>query len=153
MIWNEYLNPQQHVSHFDTLVSIASLFQHSLLSFIFSSHSSSSFSPSSTPRASLPPPPHWGTLRPNLYAGVRGAYGSSPVFGWAWSCAQHDINGQVLAGATTHMDACSTQAQLEQMRHDAEERDGITKYGWKLHNGNDFGVQGIEDTKMGVNFT
>ena len=43
--------------------------------------------------------------------------------------------------------------QIQSLRHDAEERDGVTKYGWLQHNGGDYGVQGVLDRKMGVNFT
>lgn len=43
--------------------------------------------------------------------------------------------------------------QIQSLRHDAEERDGVTKYGWLQHNGGDYGLQGVLDRKMGVNFT
>ena len=51
----------------------------------------------------------WGTYRPNVYFGVRARHGSSPLFGLLWGGPYDDIN------------------HIEGLRHDAEERDHITK--------------------------
>ena len=67
---------------------------------------------------------------------MRGLWGASPLFGWLWSCA-----------------TCGPEQQINELRHDAEERDGVTKYGWLQHDGDGFGVQGIVDRKMNVNLT
>ena len=52
----------------------------------------------------------WGTYRPNVYFGVRARHGSSPLFGLLWAGPFDDA-----------------QLSLESIRHDAEERDQITK--------------------------
>ncbi len=115
---------------------------------IHSSDSSFASGSLTQPVATLPPPPHWGVYRPNLYLGVRGLWGGSPLFGWAWSCA----NAGPSAGSSDDHH-CSAMDQINLLRHDAEERDGVSKYGWLQQDGDGFGVQGILDRKMGVNFT
>jgi mannosyl-oligosaccharide glucosidase len=129
------------------LFRIFPLPQHSLQTSLFTSSSTSSssitspLSPSLLPSSSsLPSPPHWGTYRPNLYLGVRGLFPTSPLFGWVWSCAD------VEAG-------CSAEQQINELRHDAEERDGVTKYGWLQHDGDGYGKQGIVDQKRRINLT
>jgi Glycosyl hydrolase family 63 N-terminal domain len=51
----------------------------------------------------------WGAYRPNLYFGIRARNGSSPLFGLAWGGPFDDI------------------AHINTLRHDAEERDHVTK--------------------------
>ena len=74
---------------------------------------------------------------------MRGLWGSSPLFGWAWSCASAGSGEQ----------GCGAGEQIQSLRHDAEERDGVSKWGWLQHDGRGFGVQSIIDRKMRVNFT
>ena len=77
----------------------------------------------------------WGTYRPNVYFGVRARHGSSPLFGLLWGGPFDDFR------------------HLETLRHDAEERDHVTKYGWLQHDGKSFGVQEILDADKAVNLT
>jgi hypothetical protein len=51
----------------------------------------------------------WGTYRPNVYFGVRARHGSSPLFGLLWGGPFDDFQ------------------HIETLRHDAEERDHVTK--------------------------
>jgi len=78
----------------------------------------------------------WGTYRPNLYFGVRAKNESSPIFGLLWG-GPFD----------------SLEKHVQELRHDAEERDKITKYGWLQHDGDSFGVQEILDRDKNVNMT
>ena len=77
----------------------------------------------------------WGTYRPGVYFGVRARDGSSPLFGLLWGGPFSDVS------------------HVEQLRHDAEERDHVTKYGWLQHDGKSFGVQEILDADKRVNIT
>ena len=50
-------------------------------------------------------------------------------------------------------EGCDAPSQIQALRHDAEERDGVTAWGWTRHDGRGFGQQNILDRKMRVNFT
>ena len=77
----------------------------------------------------------WGTYRPNLYFGVRAKNESSPLFGLLWGGPFDNL------------------MHVQELRHDAEERDNISKYGWLQHDGDSFGVQEILDKDKNVNMT
>lgn len=75
----------------------------------------------------------WGTYRPNLYFGVKARTPFSPLMGLLWSTAVNP--------------------RPENFRHDAEERDKLTKYGWLEHNGETYGKQEILDGENNLNLT
>ena len=77
----------------------------------------------------------WGTYRPNLYFGVRAKNESSPIFGLLWGAPFESV------------------MHVQELRHDAEERDKVSKYGWLQHDGDSFGVQEIIDKDKNVNMT
>jgi hypothetical protein len=63
----------------------------------------------------------WGTYRPNVYLGARARVAASPLIGVLWYDAD-DVSS------------------LQRIRHDAEERDKLAKWGWTHHDGADFGM-------------
>jgi hypothetical protein len=76
----------------------------------------------------------WGTYRPNLYFGTRAKAPNSPLFGMMWW-----DGGEF--------------EQLDNIRHDAENRDGLEKFGYLEHNGDTYGKQELLDSRTGINLT
>jgi hypothetical protein len=76
----------------------------------------------------------WGTYRPNVYLGAKARVAHSPIIGVLWYDSD-DVSA------------------LQRIRHDAEERDKLSKWGWTHHDGSNFGVQELIDPLVGVNFT
>lgn len=72
----------------------------------------------------------WGTYRPNVYFGVKRRAADSPLMGMAW------LNPDT--------------EWWESIRHDAEERDGLARYGYLEHTGDKYGSQEIIDEKGGM---
>ncbi len=85
--------------------------------------------------ASQPYQYRWGTLRPNVYFGVKARVAASPLLGMLW------------------YDGDNVESIQNSMRHDCDERDGLSRYGWRMHNGRTFGLQELSDPKLGVSFT
>ena len=73
----------------------------------------------------------WGTYRPGLYFGLRPRAPKSLIFGLMW------------------MDPTRRDA-LSNIRHQAEERDGLAQYGWLAHDGEVFGHQRIFDESYNI---
>lgn len=68
----------------------------------------------------------WGTYRPGLYFGMRMRNPKSPLLGLMWvDPARED--------------------PLNNIRHEAQQRDGLQQYGWAQHDGESFGVQHLHD--------
>jgi mannosyl-oligosaccharide glucosidase len=84
--------------------------------------------------ASAPPLYRWGTLRPNVYFGMKARVARSPLFGLMWYSPDSVDN-------------------LDKLRHDCDERDHLSRYGWLQHDGRSYGVQELLDPLMGVNLT
>jgi len=76
----------------------------------------------------------WGSYRPNVYFGMRSRTGPiAAVAGAMWGFK--DASGRMV------------------LRHQCQESDDLTKYGWNRHDGESFGVQDIEDAKAGLHLT
>ena len=73
----------------------------------------------------------WGTYRSGQYLGIRAALPRSPLFGMMWLVDSADGGGFKL-------------------RHDADARDSLTKYGWVRHDGKAYGRQEIVDGNVQV---
>ncbi|KAJ0235419.1 hypothetical protein HA466_0266020 [Hirschfeldia incana] len=73
---------------------------------------------------------YWGTYRPQVYFGVRARTPQSLVAGLMWLGDKKDDNGK-------HV-----------MRHFCENSQDLKSFGWKEHNGVDFGRQEILDRDM-----
>ncbi|KAG0265379.1 Processing alpha glucosidase I [Actinomortierella ambigua] len=76
----------------------------------------------------------WGTYRPNLYFGTRPRLPDSLMTGLMWFGLQ-DYDG------------------IDNIRHGCEERDGFEKYGWLKHDGRQYGLQEIKDTRNNLDMT
>jgi mannosyl-oligosaccharide glucosidase len=76
----------------------------------------------------------WSTYRPGLYYGVRAKSPHSPLFGLLWSNGVDQYNS------------------IENIRHDAEERDGVTHYTYTEHLLH-YAKQVIIDKKLNINLT
>ncbi|KAF9977520.1 Processing alpha glucosidase I [Actinomortierella ambigua] len=76
----------------------------------------------------------WGTYRPNLYFGTRPRLPQSLMTGLMWFGLQ-DYTGP------------------DNIRHGCEERDGFEKYGWLKHDGRQYGLQEIKDTRNNLDMT
>ncbi|KAF9933513.1 Processing alpha glucosidase I [Mortierella alpina] len=76
----------------------------------------------------------WGIYRPNLYFGTRARVSEPLLTGLMWHGTQ-DYSG------------------VDNIRHGCEERDGLEKYGWLKHDGRNFGVQQLKDTRNNVELT
>ncbi|XP_059326957.1 mannosyl-oligosaccharide glucosidase [Ammospiza nelsoni] len=63
----------------------------------------------------------WGTYRPHVYFGMKTRSPRAVVTGLMW--LQHGGN----------------------LRHTSEQNDGVSRYGWLMHDGENFGVQEIRD--------
>ncbi|RMC14593.1 hypothetical protein DUI87_09691 [Hirundo rustica rustica] len=63
----------------------------------------------------------WGTYRPHVYFGMKTRSPRAVVTGLMW--LQHGSN----------------------LRHASEQNDGVSRYGWLMHDGENFGVQEIRD--------
>ena len=68
----------------------------------------------------------WGSYRSGQYVGIRAALPQSPLFGVMWF---HDA---------------------QHLRHDADARDGLDKYGWLRHDGKMYGRQQLIDGPLAV---
>eukprot|EP00884_Botryococcus_braunii_P015858 jgi/Botrbrau1/2956/Bobra.0026s0025.2 len=68
----------------------------------------------------------WGTYRPGCYLGLRMRFPKSPLVGLMW------------------FDPDDPEA-LSHIRHLAQERDGLDKYGWERHDGQQYGRQELYD--------
>lgn len=77
------------------------------------------------------PKAQWGTYRPNAT--------------WVRKHASPTLPCSVCYGTIPTMS--------QRIRHDAEERDKLSKWGWTHHDGNTFGVQELIDPLLGVNWT
>ncbi|NXI44027.1 MOGS glucosidase, partial [Galbula dea] len=66
----------------------------------------------------------WGTYRPHVYFGMKTRSPRALVTGFMW--LQHGEGGGSL-------------------RHTCEQSDGLSRYGWVMHDGENFGVQEIQD--------
>ncbi|KAM4673155.1 mannosyl-oligosaccharide glucosidase [Amazona ochrocephala] len=66
----------------------------------------------------------WGTYRPNVYFGMKTRSPRALVTGLMWLQQQEGGGG---------------------LRHTCEESDGLSRYGWLMHDGESFGVQEIRD--------
>lgn len=73
------------------------------------------------------PERYWGTYRPGNYFGLKTREPHSPAMGLMWYFPRH------LGGGG------------EGIRHWCEDSDGLSKYGWLLHDGKSFGIQEIHD--------
>jgi len=73
----------------------------------------------------------WGTYRPGVYFGLRPRAPKSMIFGLMW------------------LDPLRQDA-LSRIRHQAEMRDGLSKYEWLAHDGERFGRQGILDEGLNI---
>lgn len=73
----------------------------------------------------------WGTYRPGLYFGLRPRAPKSLVFGLMWMNPLR-------------------QDALQNIRHQAQERDGLTQYGWLAHDGEGYGRQGVIDQEYNI---
>lgn len=69
----------------------------------------------------------WGTYRPNTYFGIKSKTQKSPVFGLMW------------------MPQFGAAERPPPIRHWCDQGDGISKYGWIKHDGENFGRQEIFD--------
>lgn len=76
----------------------------------------------------------WGTYRPGLYLGIRMRLPSSLLAGLMWL----DPQGR---------DPLST------LRHEAQQHDGLQRYGWHRHDGRSFGAQEIIDGQFNITTT
>ena len=72
----------------------------------------------------------WGTYRPGLYFGVRAKTPLSTLMGLMWTNPE-DYNA------------------LESIRHEAQQGDGLKRWGWQAHDGESFGRQTIHDQHVG----
>lgn len=72
----------------------------------------------------------WGTYRPNVYFGVKRKSPDSPLMGLAW----FNTDGE----------------WWEKIRHDAEERDSLARWGYLEHTGESYGSQEIIDQENGM---
>ncbi|KAM6132367.1 mannosyl-oligosaccharide glucosidase [Pterocles gutturalis] len=66
----------------------------------------------------------WGTYRPHVYFGMKTRSPRALVTGFMWLQQSQGSGG---------------------LRHTCEQNDGVSRYGWSLHDGESFGVQDIED--------
>ncbi|CAL4078158.1 unnamed protein product, partial [Meganyctiphanes norvegica] len=73
------------------------------------------------------PDRYWGTYRPGVYFGTRTRHPTSLVTGLMWFVPGHFQNNMLA------------------LRHWADQGDDISKYGWQLHDGRNFGRQRITD--------
>ncbi|CAH1390080.1 unnamed protein product [Nezara viridula] len=73
------------------------------------------------------PERYWGSYRPGNYFGFKTREPYSPVMGLMWYFPR-----RLGAGG-------------EGFRHWCEQGDGLSKYGWQLHDGKNFGVQELND--------
>ena len=73
----------------------------------------------------------WGTYRSGQYLGIRAALPQSPLFGLMWLHNRGSDAGP-------------------QLRHDADARDGLNKYGWLRHDGKAYGKQQLIDGPLEV---
>lgn len=73
------------------------------------------------------PERYWGTYRPGVYFGTRTRHPTSLLTGLMWFVPGHFQNN-VLA-----------------LRHWCDQADELSRYGWLLHDGRDFGMQSLED--------
>ncbi|KAL4523918.1 hypothetical protein Ndes2526B_g08146 [Nannochloris sp. 'desiccata'] len=73
----------------------------------------------------------WGTYRPGVYFGLRPRTPKSMIFGLMWL-------------DPLRQDALTT------IRHQAEMRDSLSKYGWLAHDGEGFGKQEILDEGLNI---
>ncbi|NXV87217.1 MOGS glucosidase, partial [Calonectris borealis] len=73
--------------------------------------------------------PHrfWGTYRPHVYFGMKTRSPRALVTGLMW-LQQSEGGGS--------------------LRHTCEQSDGLSRYGWLMHDGENFGVQEIEDGEL-----
>mmetsp|Transcript_7619 Transcript_7619/g.22485 ORF Transcript_7619/g.22485 Transcript_7619/m.22485 type:complete len:941 (+) Transcript_7619:605-3427(+) len=74
----------------------------------------------------------WGSYRPGLYLGLRMRRPVSLLAGLMW------------------FDPGNGAAAAQQLRHEAQERDGLRKYGWARHDGRTFGVQELLDGHLNI---
>ncbi|XP_067934654.1 mannosyl-oligosaccharide glucosidase-like [Watersipora subatra] len=72
----------------------------------------------------------WGTYRPGVYFGTKTRSANSPATGLMW--LEQNL------------------PQEPKIRHLCEQGDGLSKYGWLKHNGNDFGIQELYDGGMKI---
>lgn len=72
----------------------------------------------------------WGTYRPGVYFGVRSKRPLSTLMGIMWTDPE-DYNA------------------LHSIRHEAQQGDGLEKWGWQAHDGESFGRQTIRDKNIG----
>ena len=68
----------------------------------------------------------WGTYRSGQYLGIRTMLPMSPLVGLMWM------------------------GDDRKLRHDADARDGLTKYGWVRHDGQSYGRQQLIDGRTEV---
>ncbi|OCT57331.1 hypothetical protein XELAEV_18003710mg [Xenopus laevis] len=72
---------------------------------------------------SLSPNMFWGSYRPQVYFGMKTRSPHSVVTGLMWM----------------------SQAGAPSLRHTCEQGDGLARYGWLMHDGENFGIQEIQD--------
>jgi len=72
----------------------------------------------------------WGTYRPGVYFGVRAKEPLSTLMGLMWANPE-DYNA------------------LHSIRHEAQQGDGLKKWGWQAHDGEAFGRQTLQDGDVG----
>lgn len=81
--------------------------------------------------------PLWGTYRPNLYFGTRTRTPESFLTGLLWF------------GTLDTESWKSIDKLIQDMRHTCDQGDDMV-YGWKYHNGKDYGLQTIKDPMNNV---
>ncbi|KAI0226345.1 Processing alpha glucosidase I [Massospora cicadina] len=74
---------------------------------------------------------YWGTYRPNLFFGTRARVPNSALTGLIW-------------------DGHAKPSQWKSFRHDCEQTDDFSKYGYVKHDGRLFGVQEVHDTRFNL---
>lgn len=78
------------------------------------------------------PQMYWGTYRANLYFGMKTRSPRSPVVGLMWF--------EELPG--------NKKRPQPNIRHWCKPNDNVLRYGWKKHDGKNFGIQEIVDTNF-----
>ncbi|EFN57426.1 hypothetical protein CHLNCDRAFT_20925, partial [Chlorella variabilis] len=73
----------------------------------------------------------WGTYRPGYYFGMRMRRPQSLLMGLMWVDPQR-------------------QDPLGNIRHEAQQRDGLAKYGWLQHDGQGYGLQQLWDEQFNI---
>ncbi|XP_058240480.1 mannosyl-oligosaccharide glucosidase-like isoform X2 [Hemibagrus wyckioides] len=83
--------------------------------------------------AAVSPERFWGSYRPHIYFGMKTRSPRSVVTGLMWmsQISQSDVN----------------------LRHTCEQGDGLSSYGWLIHDGVNFGMQQIQDTDFTLTTT